>query len=169
MDIALLNKIKNNKTKLIDHKNTENQMNLSINSWKKIKTYRTKVLKVRIAQENHFQIAIVIINHNRSIEIVFAEEQQIDKSQFYTQNRYSRSNSQNNQYQNKYSRSNSNRSNYSNHNKNRSYSNSRNNYCSKDRSRNSCNNQNWNYSNNRNRNYSNKRNRSLNNRSQHFQ
>ena len=59
-------------------------MNLSINSWKKIKTYRTKVLKVRIAQENHFQIAIVIINHNRSIEIVFAEEQQIDKSHNFT-------------------------------------------------------------------------------------
>ena len=77
-------------------------------------------------------------------------------SQNFSQNRYSRSNSQNNQYRNNYSRLNSNRteivSAFSSH------SNSRNRHYSNNRSRNSSYNRNRNYSNNRKKNYSNNRN-----------
>ena len=84
-------------------------------------------------------------------------------SRNFSQNRYSRSNSQNNQYRNNYSRSNSNRREISD---TSSHSNSRNRHYSNDRSRNSSYNRNRNYSNNRNRSYSNNRNtRYQNNRS----
>ena len=81
------------------------------------------------------------------------------KSRNFSQNRYSRSNSQNNQYRNNYSRSNSNRRKNSD---TSSHSNSRKRHNSNDRSRNSSYNRNRNYSNNRNRSYSN-------NRNQHYQ
>ena len=77
------------------------------------------------------------------------------KSRNFSQNRYSRSNSQNNQYRNNYSRSNSNRREYLFDTS--SHSNSRNRYYSNDRSRNSSYNRNRNYSNNRKRSYSNNR------------
>ena len=76
-------------------------------------------------------------------------------SRNFSQNRYSRSNSQNNQYRNNYSRSNSNRPEFFDTN---SHSKSRNRHYSNDRSRNSSYNRNRNYSNNRNRSYSNNRN-----------
>ena len=75
--------------------------------------------------------------------------------QNFSQNRYSRSNSQNNQYRKNYSRSNSNGREFFD---TSSHSNSRNRHYSNDRSRNSSYNKNRNYSNNRNRNYSNNRN-----------
>ena len=80
-------------------------------------------------------------------------------SRNFSQNRYSRSNSQNNQYRNNYSRSNSNRTEFFD---TRSHSNSRNRHYSNDRLRNSSYNRNRNYSNNRNRSYSK-------NRNQHYQ
>ena len=84
-------------------------------------------------------------------------------SRNFSQNRYSRSNSQHNQSRNNYSRSNSNRAKYFD---TSSHSNSRNRHYSNDRSRNSSYNRNRNYSNNRSRSYSNNRNqRYQNNRS----
>ena len=76
-------------------------------------------------------------------------------SRNFSQNKYSRSNSQNNQYRNNYSRSNSNRREVSD---TSFHPNSRNRHYSNDRSRHSSYNRNKNYSNNRNRSYSNNRN-----------
>ena len=76
-------------------------------------------------------------------------------SRNFSQNRYSRSNCQNNQYRNNYLRSNSNRTELFD---TSSHSNSRNIHLSNDRSRNSSYNRNRNYPNNRNRSYSNNRN-----------
>ena len=76
-------------------------------------------------------------------------------SRNFSQNRYSRSNSQNNQYRNNHSRSNSNRTEFFD---TSSHSNSKNRHYSNDRLRNSSYNRNRNYSNNRNRSYSNNRN-----------
>ena len=84
-------------------------------------------------------------------------------SQNFSQNRCSRSNSQNNQYRNNFSRSNSNRTEFFD---TSSHSNSRIRHYSNDRLRNSSYNRNRKYSNNRNRSYSNNRNqRYQNNRS----
>ena len=84
-------------------------------------------------------------------------------SRNFSQNRFSRSNSQNNQYRNNYSRSNSNRTEIFD---TSSHSKPRNRHSSNDTSRNSSNKRNRNYSDNRNRSYSNNRNqRYQNNRS----
>ena len=76
-------------------------------------------------------------------------------SRNFSQNSYSRSNSQNNQYRNNYSRSNSNRTEFFD---TSSHSNTSNRHYSNDRSCSSSYNRNRNYSNNRNRSYSNNRN-----------
>ena len=39
------------------------------------------MFKVEIAQENNFQVAIVLIDYNPPIEIIFAEDHQIDEIQ----------------------------------------------------------------------------------------
>ena len=39
------------------------------------------MFKVAIAQENNFQVAIVLIDYNPPIEIIFAEDHQIDEIQ----------------------------------------------------------------------------------------
>ena len=82
-------------------------------------------------------------------------------SRTFSQNRYSRSNSQNNQNRNNYSRSNSNRTEVVS--ASNSHSNPRNRNYSNDKSRNSSYNRNRNYSNNRNRSYSNNRNQNYQN------
>ena len=85
-------------------------------------------------------------------------------SRKFSQNRYSRSNSQNNQKRNNYSRSNSNTTEFIS--ASNSHSNSRNRHYSNNRSRNSSYNRKKNYSNNGNRSYSNNRNQNYpNNRS----
>ena len=85
-------------------------------------------------------------------------------SRKFSQNRYSRSNSQNNQNRNNYSRSNSNTTEFIS--SSSSHSNPRIRHYSNNRSRNSSYNRNRNYSNNRNRSYSNNRNQNYpNNRS----
>ena len=86
-------------------------------------------------------------------------------SRNFSQNRYSRSNSQNSQYRNNYSRSKSNRTEFasasSSHSNfgNRHYSNNRSRNSSYNRNRNYCNNRNRSYSNNRNLNHPNNRSR----------
>ena len=86
-------------------------------------------------------------------------------SRNFSQNRYSRSNSQNNQKRNDYSRSNSNTTEFisasSSHSnpKNKHYSNTRSRNLSYNRNRNYSNNRNRSYSNNRNQNYPNNRSR----------
>ena len=143
-DTALLNVDKNNKITRINRKSTNNQINHSINSGKRIKTYQTKKYMVITALVNHSQIIQITSYRGRS------PEQR--NSRNFSQNRYSRSNSQDNQYRNNYSRSNSNRTAFFD---TSSYPNSRNRHYSNDRSRNSSYNRNRKYSNNRNRSYSN--------------
>ena len=46
---------------------------------KKIKVYQTKLLKVTIAQKNHFQIAVAIADYKPPIDIPFAKDHQIDE------------------------------------------------------------------------------------------
>ena len=78
-DIILLYADKNNKIIQVDHQNTKNQTNPSTNAWKKNGVYQTKTFKEIIAKENHFQLAIIITDHNPLILISFAEDQQIDE------------------------------------------------------------------------------------------
>ena len=89
------------------------------------------------------------------------------KSRHFSQNRYSQSNSHNNQYRNNYSRSNSNRKEFfsdassQSNSKNRQYSNNRSRKSSYNRKRNYSQNRNRSYSNHRNQRYSNDRSRNI--------
>ena len=78
MDIALLNADKNNKTTYLDHKNAKNQQTFHL-YLKKDPKLPNKIFKGTRAQINRFEIAIVIFDHNPSIEIIFAEDHQIDE------------------------------------------------------------------------------------------
>ena len=68
------------------------------------------------SQENHYQLAKVTTDHSNNF---LGRSPERRNSQNYSQNRYSRSISQNNQYKNNYFRSISSRNNYSNFNRNR--------------------------------------------------
>ena len=97
----------------------------------KIKNYQIKVFKVIIAQRNHSQIALVIIDHNPRIRIIFAEDQRM------SQNRYSRSNIHKNCTES-INLNQSHGSNDSNYDRNCSSSIPRNSYYYNDHSRNYC-------------------------------
>ena len=106
MDTELLNADKNNK---INHQNTKSQRSLFINKRKKSEFIEQKNSNNKTSGK-HFQFAIVIIDHNPLILIIFCRRSP-DRlnSHNYSQSRCSRSNIQNNQNQTNYSRSNSNR------------------------------------------------------------
>ena len=74
-----------------------------------------KTFTVTKFQENRSLITIIPLDNHHFNEITIAEDLQKKNSRNFSQNRFSRSNSENNQYRNNYSRSNSNRSNYSNY------------------------------------------------------
>ena len=156
-DTVLLNADINRKTIKINHKSTKNQINHSINTWKKIEIYQTKTFIVTIALENHYQIAQIIqeINHlitlttevDHQIKEIHESPHKIDIVDHTVEVPFYRSN---------YSRPNSNRQNYSFD--TNFYSHPRNRHHSIDRSRNSSHNRHRNYPNNRNRSFSNNRN-----------
>ena len=150
----MLNADKNNKTTRINHKSTRNQTDHFSSTQKKIKIYQIRTFTVLIVLENHFKTIQIIQETNHFITPTIEADHEIKKK--FSQNRYSRSNSRNNQYRNNYSRSNSNRPEYSSNTS--SYSHSRNSRYFNDRSRNSSSKRHRNYSNNRNRSYSNNQN-----------
>ena len=126
-------KQQDNQTK--PQKNTESQINHFIDTWKKSKFTQQKI------HSNNRSVKPFPINSSysrqqspyRSNYRGRSPNQRI--SRIFSQNRYSRSNSRNNQYRNNYSRSNSNRTVYSNFNRSSSHSNSQNIYYSQDQSR----------------------------------
>ena len=73
----MLNADKNNKTIKINHKNIKNQINHSINTWRKIKIYQTKIFIVTTALENHYQIAQTIQEINQIIILTTEVDYQI--------------------------------------------------------------------------------------------
>ena len=116
MVIALLNADKNNKQLKAPQKHKEPIISF-YQYMKKYQILPNKMFKIAIAQENRFQIAIAITNHNSPIKKI-SRRRSPDRrnSENYSQNRYSRSNCQNIQNRNDYSRSDWIRSNYSNYN-----------------------------------------------------
>ena len=71
---------------------------------KRLTKIKSKTFKAIIAQENHCHLAIVIAGHN-PLTLKFSwRSPDRRKSRNYPQNRYSRSNNQNNQYGNNYSK-----------------------------------------------------------------
>ena len=127
---------------------------------KKIKTYQTRIYTVIIALENHSQANQINQEINHHIT-PFKEVDRLNKknSRNFSQNRYSRSNTQNNQNRNNYSRSNSNTTEFVS--ASSCHSNPRKRHYSNNRSRNSSYNRNRNYPNKRNRSYSNNRNQNI--------
>ena len=75
-DTVLPNVDKNNKITKINHKNTKNQINHSINTWKKTKIYQTKKYIVTTALVNHFQINQIIEETNHPIILVIEIDHQ---------------------------------------------------------------------------------------------
>ena len=152
-DTVLPNLDKNNKTIRINLKSTKNQISHSIKIRKKIKTYQTRIYSSGKPLPGNSNYSRNQSPYNSSYRGRSPEQR---NSQNFSQNRYSRSNSQNNQNRNNYSRSNSNTTEFIS--ASSSHSNIRNRHYSNNRSRNSSYNRNRNYSNNRNRSYFNHRN-----------
>ena len=137
MHIALLNAEKNNRIIRINHNNIENQVIFFYQHTKKDQNIPSKNFHIDNSSKkplpdsyNNYRQPSLYGNkfHGRSPDR--------RKSQKFSQNRYSRSNSYNNRYRNKYLRSNSNRSSYSNCNQNCFFSNSHYRYYSNDSSKN---------------------------------
>ena len=76
-DTVLLNADKNSKTIKINHKNIKTQINHSINTWRKIKIYQTKIFIVTTALENHYQVAQTIQEINHLISLTTEADHQI--------------------------------------------------------------------------------------------
>ena len=47
---------------------------------KKTTVYQTKTFKLTTAQENHFQVATIILDYNHLMEINIAEDQQTEQN-----------------------------------------------------------------------------------------
>ena len=77
---ALLNADKNNKITKLSNKNIENLTNHTINTWKKIKIYPTKIFIVKIVQENHFQITSITLDNNHPIIQIIEDDHHTKKN-----------------------------------------------------------------------------------------